>query len=124
MTLRGFKPSGVIEFGVRSDEVVTQSTLNLQYTPSPSLIPVQSHLKVFLNDQLMGVQTIEKDQLGKPNQLKMAIDPRYITDFNRIRLEFVGHYQNVCENPANSTLWLEVGKGSSLSLTVQKLPLE
>lgn len=123
MTLRGFKPSGVIEFGVRSDEVVTQSTLNLQYTPSPSLIPVQSHLKVFLNDQLMGVQTIEKDQLGKPNQLKMAIDPRYISDFNRIRLEFVGHYQNVCENPANSTLWLEVGKGSSLSLTVQKLPL-
>ena len=123
MTLRGFKPSGVIEFGVRSDDVVTHSTLNLQYTPSPSLIPVQSHLKVFLNDQLMGVETIEKEQLGKPNQLKMNIDPRYISDFNRIRLEFVGHYQNVCENPANSTLWLEVGKGSSLSMTVQKLPL-
>src|SRR5476649_897789 len=123
MTLRGFQPNGQIEFGVRGDEVVTQATLNLEFTPSPSLIPVQSHLKVYLNDQLMGVEIIDKDQLGKPNHLQMAIDPRYITDFNRIRLEFIGHYQNICENPANSTLWLEIGKGSSLSLSYQKLPL-
>ncbi|MBF7993859.1 cellulose biosynthesis cyclic di-GMP-binding regulatory protein BcsB [Rahnella laticis] len=123
ITLRGIQPNGQIEFGVRSDEVVTQSTLNLEFTPSPSLIPVQSHLKVYLNDQLMGVEVIDKDQLGKKNHLQMVIDPRYITDFNRIRLEFIGHYQNVCENPANTTLWLEIGKGSSLSLQYQKLPL-
>src|SRR5471030_2477856 len=123
MTLRGFQPNGQIEFGVRGDEVVTQATLNLEFTPSPSLIPVQSHLKVYLNDQLMGVEVINKDQLGKKNHLQMTIDPRYVTDFNRIRLEFIGHYQNVCENPANSTLWLELGKGSLLSLQYQKLPL-
>ncbi|RYI60920.1 hypothetical protein EVV31_07900 [Klebsiella pneumoniae] len=29
--------------------------LNLEYTPSPSLLPVQSQLKVYLNDELMGV---------------------------------------------------------------------
>lgn len=123
ITLRGIQPNGQIEFGVRSDEVVTQAMLNLEFTPSPSLIPVQSHLKVYLNDQLMGVEVIDKDQLGKKNHLQMAIDPRYVTDFNRIRLEFIGHYQNVCENPANTTLWLEIGKGSSLSLQYQKLPL-
>ncbi|AZP42256.1 cellulose biosynthesis cyclic di-GMP-binding regulatory protein BcsB [Rahnella aquatilis] len=123
ITLRGIQPNGQIEFGVRSDEVVTQATLNLEFTPSPSLIPVQSHLKVYLNDQLMGVEVIDKDQLGKKNHLQMTIDPRYVTDFNRIRLEFIGHYQNVCENPANTTLWLEIGKGSSLSLQYQKLPL-
>ncbi|UMX79575.1 cellulose biosynthesis cyclic di-GMP-binding regulatory protein BcsB [Klebsiella pneumoniae] len=26
------------------------------------------------------------------------IDPLYITDFNRVRLEFVGYYRDVCEN--------------------------
>ena len=86
ITLRGIQPNGQIEFGVRSDEVVTQATLNLEFTPSPSLIPVQSHLKVYLNDQLMGVVVIDKDQLGKKNHLQMVIDPRYVTDFNRIRL--------------------------------------
>lgn len=123
MTLRGIQPNGQIEFGVRGDEVVTQAVLNVQYTPSPSLIPIQSHLKIYLNDQLMSVQTIDQAQLGKENQAQVPLDPRYITDFNRIRLEFVGHYQNICENPANSTLWLEIGKGSSLSLRYQTLPL-
>jgi len=81
ITLRGIQPNGQIEFGVRSDEVVTQATLNLEFTPSPSLIPVQSHLKVYLNDQLMGVEAINKDQLGKINHLQMAIDPRYEAQF-------------------------------------------
>ncbi|WP_413721611.1 cellulose biosynthesis cyclic di-GMP-binding regulatory protein BcsB [Sodalis sp. RH24] len=124
MTLRGIQPNGQVEFGVRGDEVVTQAMLNLHYTPSPSLIPVQSHLKVYLNDQLMAVQAIGQQQLGKENQVQVPIDPRYITDFNRIRLEFVGHYQNICENPANTTLWLEIGKGSSLALRYQTLPLK
>lgn len=51
----------------------------------------------------------------------MPIDPLYITDFNRVRLEFVGHYRDVCENPASSTLWLDVGRESYLDLTYQSL---
>jgi hypothetical protein len=122
--LRGTRPEGQIEFGVRSDEVVSQALLDLEFTPSPSLIPVESHVKIYLNDELMGVTTITKEQLGKPNRVQIPIDPRYITDFNRIRLVFVGHYQNICENPANSTLWLDVGKSSSLSLRYQTLPVK
>lgn len=122
--LRGIAPEGQIEFGVRSDEVVTQATLNLQFTPSPSLIPVESQLKVYLNDQLMGVTAISAEQLGKPNQVQLPIDPRYITDFNRLRLVFIGHYQHLCENPANSSLWVDIGKGSSLDLRYQKLPVD
>ncbi|WP_162869263.1 cellulose biosynthesis cyclic di-GMP-binding regulatory protein BcsB, partial [Escherichia coli] len=68
-------------FGVRSDEVVSQAMLDMEFTPSPALIPVESHVKVYLNDELMGVTTIAKEQLGKPNRIQMAIDPRYITDF-------------------------------------------
>ena len=124
MTLRGTEPSSQIEFGVRSDEVVTRALLNLSYRPSPALIPTLSQLKVYLNDELVGLITVTAEQLGKENQTQISIDPRFISDFNRVRLELVGHYANVCENPANSTIWLDIGKQSKLDLTLQKLPLK
>lgn len=52
--LRGTRPDGQIEFGVRSDEVVSQAMLDMEFTPSPALIPVESHVKVYLNEELMG----------------------------------------------------------------------
>jgi len=124
MTLRGSQPSGQIEFGVRSDEVVTRALLNLSYRPSPALLPTLSQLKVYLNDELIGLITVMPEQLGKETQTQLAIDPRFISDFNRVRFELVGHYTNVCENPANSTIWLDIGKESGLDLTLQKLPLK
>ncbi|CNL56836.1 cellulose biosynthesis cyclic di-GMP-binding regulatory protein BcsB [Yersinia aleksiciae] len=123
-SLRGTNPEGVIEFGVRSDEVVTNAVLNLEFTPSPSLIPVESQMKIFLNDELMGVIAITKEQLGKPTHIRLPIDPRYISDFNRLRLVFIGHYQNICENPASNTLWLDVSQSSSLDLRYQSLPVK
>jgi hypothetical protein len=57
-------PDGSGKFGMRSDEVA-KALLNLDYTPSPSLLPVQSQLKVYLNDELMGVLPVTKEQLGK-----------------------------------------------------------
>ena len=124
MTLRGSQPSGQIEFGVRSDEVVTRALLNLSYRPSPALLPTLSQLKVYLNDELIGLITVTPEQLGKETQTQLAIDPRFISDFNRVRFELVGHYTNVCENPANSTIWLDIGKESGLDLMLQKLPLK
>lgn len=123
-SLRGTNPEGVIEFGVRSDEVVTNAVLNLEFTPSPSLTPVESQMKIFLNDELMGVIAITKEQLGKPTHIRLPIDPRYISDFNRLRLVFIGHYQNICENPASNTLWLDVSQSSSLDLRYQSLPVK
>lgn len=124
ISLRGTSPYGQIEFGVRGDEVVTQAALDLEFTPSPSLTPIESHLKVYLNDELMGVAGITQDRLGKPSRVQMPIDPRYISDFNRIRLEFIGHYPNICESPASSSLWLDISKSSALELRFQTLPLK
>jgi len=124
MRLSGTRTSGQIEFGVRSDEVVTRALLNLTYRPSPALLPVLSQLKVYLNDELIGLITITPDQPGKEIQTQLAIDPHYIADFNRVRFELVGHYANICENPANSTIWLDIGKESGIDLTLQKLPLK
>ena len=85
MVLRGINPNGGIEFGMRSDEVVSNAVLNLEYTPSPSLLPTQSQLKVYLNDELMDVLPVTKEQLGKKTQAQVPINPLFITDFNRIR---------------------------------------
>ncbi|TPV27487.1 cellulose biosynthesis cyclic di-GMP-binding regulatory protein BcsB [Pantoea anthophila] len=124
MTLRGTRTTGQIEFGVRSDEVVTSAMLNLSYRPSPALLPTLSQLKIYLNDELVSLITLTPEQIGKENQTQLALDPRFIADFNRVRFELVGHYANICENPANSTIWLDIGKASSLDLTLQKLPLK
>lgn len=124
MTLRGTRTTGQIEFGVRSDEVVTRALLNLSFRPSPALLPTLSQLKVYLNDELVGLITLTPEQLGKEIQTQLSIDPRYIADFNRVRFELVGHYANVCENPANSAIWLDIGKQSGIDLTLQKLPLK
>lgn len=124
MVLRGVNPTGSVEFGMRSDEVVSKALLNLEYTPSPALLPVQSQLKVYLNDELMGVLPVTKEQLGKKTFAQVPINPLYITDFNRVRLEFVGHYRDICENPASTTLWMDVGRSSSLALTYQRLEVQ
>lgn len=124
MVLRGVNPDGSVEFGTRSDEVVSKALLNLEYTPSPSLLPIQSQLKVYLNDELMGVLPVTQEQLGKKSFARLPIDPLYISDFNRVRLEFVGHYRDLCENPVSSTLWLDVGRSSALELTYQRLVVQ
>lgn len=121
MVLRGVNPTGSVQFGTRSDEVVSSAVLNLVYTPSPSLLPVQSQLKVYLNDELMGVLAVTKEQLGKKVMAQVPIDPLYITDLNNVRLEFVGHYRDVCENTASTTLWLDVARNTSLDMTLTQL---
>lgn len=123
LVLRGVSPAALIEFGVRSDEVVSSAVLNLSFTPSPALLAGESQVKVYLNDEMMGVLPIAAEQLGQRNRVQIPLDARYIQDFNRVKLEFIGHYKQVCENPAHSSLWLDVGSDSSLSMQYQRLPL-
>lgn len=123
LVLRGAQPEGYIEFGVRSDEIISEALLNLEFTPSPALIPIESQVKVYLNEEMMGVVPIQQDQLGQRNQIQLPLDTRYIQDFNRIKLEFIGHYQPICENPAHSSLWLDVASDSTLALQHQSLAL-
>ncbi|GAA3549897.1 cellulose biosynthesis cyclic di-GMP-binding regulatory protein BcsB [Zobellella aerophila] len=124
LPLRGSSPEGQVEFGVRSDEVVSSATLNLEFIPSPALLPVESQVKVYLNDEMMGVVPIAPEQLGNKSRVQVPLDPRYIGDFNRVKLGFIGHYQRICENPVHSSLWLDVASSSSLSLRYQALPLK
>ncbi|MFK7668768.1 cellulose synthase regulator BcsB [Pseudomonas lundensis] len=122
--LLGINSSEQVEFSLRRDRIATDARLQLQYTPSPSLIPTVSHLRIYLNDVLAGVVPIEKDQLGRQTTQQVALDPRLIADFNRLRLEFVGHYTDICEDPANNTLWINISRASEITLQEQALSLK
>lgn len=122
--LLGIHDIDQVEFSLRRDRIASDARLRLEYTPSPALLPVLSHLRVYLNDVLVNVLPIEKDQLGRKTYREVALDPLLITDFNRVRLEFVGHYTDVCEDPANNALWVNIGRRSEIELYEQALSLK
>lgn len=119
--LLGTHTTDQFEFTMRRDRIASDASLQLEYTPSPALLPTLSHLRVYLNDVLMSVIPIEKDQLGKKVVRPVQLDPRLITDFNRVRLEFVGHYTDICEEPSNTALWVSIGRNSQVALREQAL---
>lgn len=123
-TLSNFSSGGQIEFSLRKDELVYQAVLHLQFLASPALIPVQSQVKIYLNDALINVVALSAAQIGKLNSVDVPIDPHYINDFNRLRIEFIGHYNAICENPANSSIWIDIDKHSFLELGIQTLLLK
>lgn len=119
--LLGIRNAEQVEFGLRHDRIATAATLHLDYTPSPALLPVLSHLRVYLNDELMGTLPITQEQIGQRVRKELTLDPRLLGDFNRVRVEFVGHYSDICEDPAHSGLWLNLGRQSRVSLDEQAL---
>ena len=122
LTLRGLESEGSIGVDVRRDELVESARLHLTFTLSPSLLPTLSHLQVLLNDELLQTVVLSKEQLGKPQAVDLDIDPRYFTDYNRLRFQFIGHYTMECETPTHSSLWASVSNESSLTLALRQLP--
>src|SRR5690606_27118981 len=102
LKLHGIRNTEQVEFSVPRDRLVTASQLDLVYTPSPALLPKLSHMRVYFNDELMGVVPILEEHIGKQSRYAVPLDPKLVTDFNRVRIEFVGHYTDICEDLANT----------------------
>ncbi|QMT59660.1 cellulose biosynthesis cyclic di-GMP-binding regulatory protein BcsB [Legionella sp. PC997] len=124
IALKGMQPIQSVFFTLRKDKIVTGAVLKLHFTPSPSLIPIQSQLKIYLNDELAGLITITANHLGKSNYVEIPLDPRYFADRNQLKFEFIGHYQAVCEYLGSTTLWLDLSQTSFLELTLNTLQLD
>lgn len=122
--LSGVRNTTSFEFQMRRDRLAREAELDLSFTPSPSLLPTLSHLRVYLNDALMGVLPISREQLGKPVQTKLPLDARLIADFNQLRVEFVGHYTDICEEPTHSSLWVNLSSNTTLRLGGQPLAMQ
>src|ERR1017187_10153895 len=55
MYIRGTEGSVAFTLAGHGDNLITRAILHLHYTFSPALIPVESHLKVWVNDELINV---------------------------------------------------------------------
>ena len=112
-----------LEFTLRRDQLVTDALLELVFTPSPALLPKLSHLLVYLNDELMGVVPVSDAPAGQLQRQNLKLDTAFLSTYNRVRLEFVGHYTDVCEDLAHSSLWLDISRQTRLVLQEQTLPV-
>lgn len=121
--LRGDRTSSTVPFSVRLDELPVTASLHLRFTASPALLPELSHLKIFLNKELIETVTLTKDQLGSEQQRNIAIDPRLLSDYNQLRIELIGHYTLDCEDPLHSSLWVEVDNRSAINLSLKRINL-
>lgn len=121
--LLGVRNAQILEFTLRRDQIVHSAELNLVFTPSPALLPRLSHLRVYLNDELMGVINVESEFLGQQISKKIALNPLMMTRFNRVRLEFIGHYTDICEDLTHSSLWLDLSRDTQIIINQQALPV-
>lgn len=122
--LRGTDPVFSLPFSVPADEVVTGLKLKLDFAYSPSLIANLSHLKIMINGEIAATVALPKEQSGTNLVREVSIDPRLLTDFNRINLQFIGHYTLDCEDPFHSSLWMNISNLSTLEFTVTPLSVQ
>ncbi len=121
--LRGTDGNAYLSLGVRLDEVVTKAKLHLSYTLSPALLPNLSHFKIYLNDEVLATLPVTKESLTGPQKLDLDLDPHFFTDFNKLHLQFIGHYTNDCEFPLHSSLWANISNMSTLEMNLQSISL-
>jgi len=124
LPLRGSNSSAGVGFGVRNDELITSAKLRINYVYSPSVIEKLSHIKVYLNDEVLGVLPLENGDAGHKVQHELNIDPSLISDYNKLRMQLIGHYAiDQCEDPLHTSLWADISGKSSLEFTVLPLPM-
>ena len=112
-----------IFFGLRSDETATRVLLKFRYTYSPALTPLQSHVRVMLNGEIVGLLPVTREQAGRSVTQEIDIDPQLIATSNKLHLEFIGHYTSECEDPLHLSMWVDIERGTEMQLTTRKKPL-
>jgi hypothetical protein len=118
MNLRGVEATDSVNFNVRADQVVTGASLTLSYSYSPSLLAELSQINVMINDEVAATLPLPKEGAGKPQTQVIEIAPQMITEFNRLSLQFIGHYTMGCEDPRHSSLWARINNDTRLDLRV------
>ncbi|HEY4380563.1 MAG TPA: UDP-forming cellulose synthase catalytic subunit [Acidobacteriaceae bacterium] len=120
--LQGVQAAATIRFRVARNRTVKTAALKLRYHFSPGLLPTISHLNVSLNGTLFATETVNAAVAAPAGQSAMlestvSVPAELVRQENQIRFEFVGHYGQQCEDPANSTLWAQVDPTSAIELT-------
>ncbi len=124
MNLQGVESSDSVNFDIRADQVVTGAQVLLNYSYSPALLADLSQINVLVNDEVAASIPLTKVGAGTAQQTLVQIPPRLITEFNRLRVQFIGHYTMSCEDPLHSSLWAKISNSSELKLQVSQIQLK
>ncbi|MCB8883468.1 UDP-forming cellulose synthase catalytic subunit [Acidisoma cellulosilytica] len=120
LALRGTSSLQGVQFGVRSDEVVINATLNLSGAMSPALLANLSNITVTLNDQYVG--TIPVVQHQSNFTLSMPVNPVFFQGANSLNFRLTGAYTTQCNDLLSGLIWGTIYNNSTITLTVQHLP--
>ncbi|MEM5545104.1 cellulose biosynthesis cyclic di-GMP-binding regulatory protein BcsB [Pseudoalteromonas fuliginea] len=115
-----------VDFTNRIDKLSKNLMLNFSYTNSPSLIANVSHLKVYFNENLMTVLPINEPSniIKNTAEHNIALNAKYIQDFNQIRFELVGYYSTSCQDYFSRAIWVEINKSSNITLDQTSLAID
>lgn len=119
--LRGDGASASVDFGGRADELVTRAVLHFRYAYSPALAPAVSHIRLALNDEVIGVLPVAPEGAGKMVARDVEVDPRLIVGFNKLTMGFVAAKGPASADPQRPGLWADVSGTSELEIAVQPL---
>lgn len=119
--LRGDGGVATIDFGARGDELVKRATLRLRYAYSPALAPGISHIRVSLNDEVVGTLAVPAAGAGEPLTRALEIDPRLVVGANRLSFALAAREGAAASAGPQPGLWAHVSGTSELELAVQPL---
>jgi cellulose synthase (UDP-forming) len=125
IVFRGVAASRDVPFALPQTEVVQKAILRLHYAFSPSLIAQMSHLNVYLNGALVSTLPVPSKIENVQDALKadLPLPSDLLVRNNVLRLEFIGHYTQQCEDPSNTVLWGRVENSSNIEISGSLLPL-
>jgi cellulose synthase (UDP-forming) len=125
--LHGIDGRHEVFFRLPQTHVPRSAKIHVYYAFSPSLLPRLSHIKLMLNGTLFA--TIEPTQgqgIGsdsKDADAEFDIPPELLVHDNDLTIQFIGHYTEVCEDPANTALWARVHRNTTIEIDGDVLPL-
>ena len=86
LELRGNAGAASVDFGSRSDELVTRATFHFRYAYSPALVAAQSHIRLTLNNEVIGLLPVVPENAGRAVSQDIDVDPRLFVGFNRLTM--------------------------------------
>lgn len=108
LRIRGVDGSSGLSFNIPATVKVQQLNLSLDYRVSPSLLEQVSHLKVYLNDQLVRVVELSSAMLDKDLRTTFELPVHLLKEKNDLLVQLIGHYTWQCEDPLHISLWAEI----------------
>ncbi|MCL9773970.1 cellulose biosynthesis cyclic di-GMP-binding regulatory protein BcsB [Vibrio methylphosphonaticus] len=123
IAMKGNQSVAYLGFGSRLDQVITGGSLHLEFYPSPALRASVSHLRVFLNNELMDVIQIDSDPSTPKQSQTIALDGRFFKNYNQLKFELNGQIDAQCSDGNDPALWWELSSASAIQLDVRNLAI-